>query len=55
MKNYVEELPNGILRSVEELKLLYPDRKITTNAVYEWMQFTNQKKVFGKSFVKISI
>ncbi|PGL72302.1 nuclease-related domain-containing protein [Bacillus sp. AFS055030] len=42
--NYVENLPNGILRSVEELKLLYPDRKITTNAVYDWCGIYKSKK-----------
>ncbi|MES9683285.1 nuclease-related domain-containing protein [Gottfriedia acidiceleris] len=42
--NYVEDLPNGILRVVEELKLLYPDRKITTNAVYDWCGIYKSKK-----------
>lgn len=45
---YVEELLNGILRSVEELKLLYPDRKITTNAVYEWCAIYKSKKGIWK-------
>jgi hypothetical protein len=31
-----EKLESAVLRSVEELKLLFPNRKITTNAVHEW-------------------
>jgi hypothetical protein len=31
-----EHVDSAILRSVEELKLLFPDKKITTNLVYDW-------------------
>lgn len=45
---YEEDLPIGILRSIEELKLLFPDRKITTNAVYEWCAIYKSKKGIWK-------
>ena len=32
----VENWEIAVLRSVEELKLLFPGRKITTKGVYEW-------------------
>ena len=32
----VENWEVAVLRSVEEFKLLFPGRKITTNRVYEW-------------------
>jgi hypothetical protein len=31
-----EEIESAFLRSVKEQKLLFPDRKITTNEVHEW-------------------
>jgi hypothetical protein len=34
--DYEEHIDSAILHSVEELKLLFPDKKITTNLVYEW-------------------
>jgi hypothetical protein len=34
--DYEEHVDSAILRSVEELKLLFPDKKITTNLVYDW-------------------
>ncbi|MCT8139459.1 NERD domain-containing protein [Anaerobacillus sp. CMMVII] len=34
----------AILRSVEEFKLLFPDKRITTNGVYEWCNLNNSKK-----------
>ncbi|WP_066065798.1 nuclease-related domain-containing protein [Neobacillus soli] len=33
---HMEEIDHAILRSVVELKLLFPDMKITTGVVYEW-------------------
>lgn len=41
-----EDTDTAILRSVEELKLLFPDMKITTNCVYEWCGgIGSQKKI----------
>lgn len=34
--DYEEHIDSAILRSVEGLKLLFPDKKITTNLVYDW-------------------
>jgi hypothetical protein len=34
--DYEEHIDSAILRSAEELKFLFPDKKITTNLVYEW-------------------
>ncbi|CRK85148.1 nuclease-related domain-containing protein [Neobacillus massiliamazoniensis] len=39
-----EKLESAVLRSVEELKLLFPNRKITTNAVHEWCGVGLSKK-----------
>lgn len=40
-----EELINdAVLRSVEELKLLFPEYKITTNLVHDWCKVVNSKK-----------
>jgi len=41
---HTEVVAAGILRSVEEFKLLFPNRKITTNAIYEWCQVIDSKK-----------
>lgn len=32
----IEELDQAIIRSVHEFLLLFPDRKVTTNAIYDW-------------------
>lgn len=39
-----EKISSGIIRSAEELKFLFPDKKITTNAVYEWCEIFKSKK-----------
>jgi ribosomal protein S27AE len=41
---YEEEAESAILRSVEELKFLFPDKKITTNCVYEWCKVIGSTK-----------
>jgi hypothetical protein len=40
----MENVENGILRSVRELKLLFPSIKITTNLVYEWCKVIESRK-----------
>ncbi len=43
---YEEDAVSAILRSVEEIKLLFPNIKITTNIVSEWCQiFASKKKI----------
>lgn len=39
-----EDVESAVLRSVEEIKLLFPDIKITLNIVYEWCKIIESKK-----------
>ncbi|MEH7332758.1 nuclease-related domain-containing protein [Neobacillus drentensis] len=39
-----EDVVSGVLRSVEEIKLLFPDMKITTNLVHEWCGVIKSRK-----------
>jgi hypothetical protein len=43
-----EHVDSAILRSVEELKLLFPDKKITTNLVYDWCGGIGSMKKIGR-------
>ena len=47
-----EGITSAILRSVEEFKILFPNRKITTNAIYEWCKGIKSKKVIGRILSK---
>ena len=49
---HVEEVESAILRSVRELKLLFPDMKITTNGVYEWCKVIESKKMIRRVLKK---
>ncbi|PEJ54540.1 nuclease [Bacillus sp. AFS002410] len=53
---YDEKLCNGLLKSIGELKFLFPERKITTNSVYEWCNIYKSKKgiwkILRKNFKK---
>ncbi|WP_419956311.1 nuclease-related domain-containing protein [Neobacillus niacini] len=40
----IENIEDGILRSIRELKLLFPNIKITTNLVFEWCKVIESKK-----------
>lgn len=40
----VESIDSAVMRSVEELKLLFHDRKITTRGIYEWCGEVISKK-----------
>lgn len=44
----IEDVQSAILRSVEEFKLLFPDRNVTTNAIHEWCGGTPSKKIIRK-------
>jgi len=46
---YKESISAAILRSVEEFKLLFPDKKITTNVIYEWCNIIHSKKAIRKA------
>jgi hypothetical protein len=40
----VENVEDGILRAVSELQLLFPNKKITTNLVFEWCKVIESRK-----------
>ncbi|WP_102275792.1 nuclease-related domain-containing protein [Cytobacillus massiliigabonensis] len=43
-----EEIESAILRNVEEFKLLFPDRKVTTQSIYEWCKVGLNKKTINR-------
>lgn len=43
-----EDVRSSIIRSVEEFILLFPDRKVTTNAIFDWCKGIKSKKVIRK-------
>jgi hypothetical protein len=44
----IEEADAAVLRSVKEFTLLFPDRKITTNDIYEWCGGIKSKKAIRR-------
>lgn len=49
---YIEPLKNAVLRSIDEFKILFSDRKITTNAIHEWCKIIKSKKTIRKILLK---
>jgi hypothetical protein len=47
-----EGLESAVLRNVEEIKLLFPDKKITTTLVLEWCGGIGSKKTINKYLKK---
>lgn len=47
-----EQIGLGILRNAEEFKLLFPDKKITTQNIYEWCNKITSKNSIGKILAK---
>ena len=51
-----ERLHNAVVRSVKEFKLLFPERKVTTNGIHEWCDIVESKprikRVLQKEFIK---
>ena len=45
---YEDAIESAVIRSVEELKFLFPDLKITTNLVFEWCQVVKSKKMIRR-------
>ncbi|WP_462410911.1 nuclease-related domain-containing protein [Neobacillus sp. Marseille-QA0830] len=45
---HVEWIDTAIVRSIEELRLLFPDLKITSNVVYEWTHSFASMKTIGR-------
>jgi hypothetical protein len=39
-----EEVKSAVLRSVKEIKLLFPEKKITTNIVHDWCKIVESKR-----------
>lgn len=51
---HVEDVESTVLRHVKEFKLLFPDRKVTTNEIFEWCGGIDSKKrisrILGKHY-----
>nr|WP_090891149.1 hypothetical protein [Evansella caseinilytica] len=47
-----ESIESGILRSVDEFKLLFPDKKITTSTIYDWCKVIEYKKRISRTLSK---
>ncbi|NHC39451.1 NERD domain-containing protein [Bacillus sp. MM2020_1] len=45
---FEEAIESAVIRSMEELKFLFPDLKITTNLVFEWCQVVKSKKMIRR-------
>ena len=43
-----EVIDHAVLRVVEEIKLLFPNIKITTNVVHEWCKVVESKKTIRR-------
>ncbi|MGD6832348.1 nuclease-related domain-containing protein [Sutcliffiella halmapala] len=56
---YVEKAGEAVMRSVKEYKMLFPDKKITTNIMYEWCEVVKSKerirKILGKNYKKLGV
>ncbi|HLO12602.1 MAG TPA: nuclease-related domain-containing protein [Pseudoneobacillus sp.] len=50
--NSEEDVTTAVLRSVEEFVLLFPDKKITTNAIHEWCKVIESKKTIRRILMK---
>lgn len=48
----IEDVDDAVLRSVKEYKLLFPDRKITTNDMYDWCGGLVSKKTVRRILLK---
>lgn len=46
--SYKEDVDSAVLRNVEELKILFPDKNLTTNNVHEWCKVINSKKTIRR-------
>jgi predicted RNA-binding Zn-ribbon protein involved in translation (DUF1610 family) len=47
-----EGIEQAILRNVDEFKLLFPDRKITTQSIYEWCEMDLHRRTFSRALKK---
>lgn len=49
---HVESVESAVLRSVWELKMLFPNLKITTNIVYDWCRVVDSRKRISRILAK---
>ena len=47
-----EKIELAVMRSVEQIQFLFPERKITINAVQEWCQIIKSKKTIRRILTK---
>lgn len=45
---FIEKMESAILRCVKEFSLLFPDKKITTSAIFEWCTIIKSKNTIRK-------
>lgn len=52
-----ENIDAAVLRSAEEFSMLFPDRKITTSAIFEWCRIIESRKtiwrVLGRNYILV--
>lgn len=46
--HHKETITNAILNAIRELQILFPDKKITTNLVYDWCKGIKSKKTISR-------
>ncbi|ULT55931.1 NERD domain-containing protein [Neobacillus drentensis] len=49
---HVESVESAVLRCVEEIRILFPNMRITTNVVFEWCGIIDSKKVVRRILKK---
>lgn len=49
---FEEDVNSAVLRSVEEIRFLFPGRKITTKSIYEWCRIIQSRKTIRKTLLK---
>ncbi|MDF0726024.1 nuclease-related domain-containing protein [Cytobacillus sp. S13-E01] len=47
-----ERVESAVIRSVEEFHFLFPDKKITTNIIYDWCKIIESKKTIRRILAK---
>lgn len=57
--SHEENINDAVLRSVKEFILLFPERTITTNAIYDWCKVVDSKRkirnVLEKNYKKVGV
>ncbi|UYG93525.1 nuclease-related domain-containing protein [Cytobacillus firmus] len=47
-----EKMDQGILRNIKEFKLLFPERKLTSQSIYEWCNANISKRTYSRVLKK---